>query len=153
MTFSIGPSVLSNSVTFTGTVLDKVEPTMIQVWALSSGPGASLSDATYKPEECSTEKPIVFFRKPLATGSAYSNTSMSLDWGYCINGVTTVSQLTIPYEKATTWTFNTANGVFMFAGDKTIGLQNEWPSSPGTHAYVIIVLDSNGLVIRTEEVK
>ena len=153
MTFSIGPSVLSNSVTFTGTVLDKVEPTMIQVWALSSGPGASLSDATYKPEECSTEKPIVFFRKPLATGSAYSNTSMSLDWGYCINGVTTVSQLTIPYEKATTWTFNTANGVFMFAGDKTVGLQNEWPSSPGTHAYVIIVLDSNGLVIRTEEVK
>ena len=153
MTFSIGPSVLSNGVSFTGTILDKVEPTMIQVWALSADSGAALSDATYKPEECSTEKPIVFFRKPLATGSAYNNTSTNVNWGYCINGTTTVSQLVIPYENATTWTFNTANGVFTFAGDKSVGLQNEWPLSPGTHAYVIIVLDSNGLVIRTEEVK
>ena len=153
MTFSIGPTLYSGKVNFTGTVLNKVEPTMIQVWALSGDSGAVISDSAYKPEECSTEKPIIFFRKPLATGSAYNNTSIKVDWNYCINGVTTVSQFTVPYENAVTWTYNTVSGVFTFEGDKTAGLINEWPSQPGTHAYVVTVLDSEGLVIRTEEVR
>jgi len=153
MTFSTGPTVYSGKVNFTGTVLNKVEPTMIQVWALSGDSGAMISDTTYKPEECSTEKPITFFRKSLATGSVYSNTSIEVDWNYCINGSTTTSKLTVPYQNATTWTYNTTSGVFTFEGDKTVGLTNEWPSQPGTSSYVITVLDSEGLVIRTEEVR
>ena len=154
MVYTNGPTVFTdNVVAFTATVGSKIEPNSIQIWSLSGDSGAILSDATYDPNICSTEKPSVFFRKPLDVGYSYTNTNTKINWAYCVNGITANSELTVPYQTATTWTWNAETGVLIFEGNKAIGAGLEWGSSPGINAYVIVVIGPNGLMSRKIEVR
>ena len=155
MIYTSGPTVaVDSTVSFTSTVGAKVEPTTIQVWVTSGDSGAILSDATYDPSVCSTEKPIVIFRKPRDPGYRYTNTSTEINWPYCINGDTTNTTITVPYETATTWTWNADTGEFIFQGNKAVGNNLEYIKPiPGINSYIIVALSSEGLMSRKVEVR
>ena len=144
--YTSGPKIDGDKVSFTGTVITKEEPQVIQLWNTDgSSNTVKESDARHKPEECSSEQPSIFFRKPPEVGFEYQIEEVEKTFDFCVNLYNVVSKNTVPWETATTWTYDEATGVFTFEGNKLAGAKNEHVT---VNKYVIIAIGSQGLMSR-----
>ena len=145
--YRVEPEVTDNIVIFSGYIVTKVEPLVVQIWNLQGTAAAIASDAKYPDEECSTEHPTVFFRKPAPLGFRYTEEMVVHDWVYCVDEFKVDSTTEVPWKDAVTWTFKEADGYFDFRADKIGGVGNEYEE---VDKWVIVVIGSEGLISRRE---
>lgn len=145
--YRVEPEVTDNIVIFSGYIVTKIEPLVVQIWNLQGTSAAVASDAKYLDEECSTEHPTIFFRKPAPLGFRYTEEIVAHDWVYCVDEFKVDSTTEVPWKDGTIWTFNENDGFFDFKGDKLAGVGNEYEE---VDKWVIVVIGSEGLISRRE---
>ena len=141
------PEVSEELISFNGYIVTKIEPSSVQIWNLQGTAEAKDSDAKYDDEECSTEHPTIFFRKPADLGYRYTEEMVIHEWDYCVNEYKIETVTEVPWEDATIWEFNPNDGYFKFQADKTPGKGNEYEE---VDKWVIVVVGSEGLISRRE---
>ena len=146
--FTAGPTVSGNTVSFAATYVQRGSgtPTVVQLWQRNGLSEAVASDAL--DDECSTQGPVVFFRKAPDRGMKYTQFEVTnYPWTYCLNQYAYAQTTTVPWVNSTTWDYN-IDGVletFTFSAEKPNGLHR----FDTVGAWVLVIFAGDSILSET----